>query len=64
MSLTGMPKGYAPYAKEWFAPFLRHKVFLVRTRLSKAAWTSGAIAKDFADHTLKCASLIRFGQSE
>jgi uncharacterized protein (TIGR02453 family) len=63
MSLTGMPKGYSPYANEWFAEYVKFKVFLVRTRLSRGVWTRGTIVSDFADHTLKCAPLIRFGQS-
>jgi uncharacterized protein (TIGR02453 family) len=64
MSLTGMPKGYSLYAGEWFAEYLKFKVFLVRTKLSKEIWTNGKIVPAFVDQTLKCASLIRFGQSK
>jgi uncharacterized protein (TIGR02453 family) len=64
MSLTGMPKGYSPYAGEWFAEYLKFKVFLVRTKLSREFWASGKVVPAFVNQTLKCASLIRFGQSK
>jgi uncharacterized protein (TIGR02453 family) len=64
MSLTGMPKGYSPYAGEWFAEYLKFKVFLVRTKLSREIWANGKIVPAFVNQTLKCASLIRFGQSK
>jgi uncharacterized protein (TIGR02453 family) len=64
MSLTGMPKGYSQYAGEWFAEYVKFKVFLVRTKLSKEVWTNGKIVHAFVDQTLTCASLIRFGRSK
>jgi uncharacterized protein (TIGR02453 family) len=63
MSLTAMPKGYSQHANEWFAKYIKFKVFLVRTRLTKELWANGKIVPAFIDQTLKCASLIRFGQS-
>ena len=62
--LTGMPKGYSEHAKEWFGEYLRYKVILVRTPISKATWLQGKIVGELVNHTLKCSSLIRFGQSE
>ena len=61
--LTGMPRGYSQYAKEWFADSLKLKSFLVRTRISDQIWIEGTIVPHLVDHTLKCSSLIRFGQS-
>jgi uncharacterized protein (DUF2461 family) len=63
MSLTAMLRGYSQYAGEWFAEYVKFKVFLVRTRLSKEVWANGKIVSAFVDQTLKCSSLIRFGQS-
>ena len=63
MTLTAMPRGYSKYADEWFAEYLKLKVFLVRTKLTKQPWMSGTIVKDFVEHTLQCAPLVRFGQS-
>ncbi len=62
--LTGMPRGYSPYAIEWFSEYLKLKSFLVRTRLSKEIWINGTIVRHLIDHTIKCSSLIRFGQSK
>jgi uncharacterized protein (TIGR02453 family) len=64
MSLTAMPKGYSQYANEWFAKYVKFKVFLVRTKLSKEVWANGKIVQDFVEQTLTCAPLIRFGQSK
>jgi uncharacterized protein (TIGR02453 family) len=64
MSLIAMPKGYAQYANEWFAKYVKFKVFLVRTKLSKEVWANGKVVPAFVDQTLTCASLIRFGQSK
>jgi uncharacterized protein (DUF2461 family) len=64
MSLTGMPKGYSQYAGEWFAEYVKFKVFMVRTKLSKEVWANGQLVQAFVDQTLTCASLIRFGQSK
>ncbi len=63
MSLTSMPRGYSEFKDEWFAEYLKLKVFLVRTKLSKKPWMSGTITEDFVQHTLQCASLVHFGQS-
>ena len=62
--LTGMPRGYSQYAKEWFAEYLKLKSFLVRTRIPKEIWMDGTIVQALVDHTNKCSSLIRFGQSK
>ena len=64
VTLTSMPRGYSEYADEWFAEYLKLKVFLVRTKLTKEPWVNGTIVKDFVEHTLQCAPLVRFGQSK
>jgi uncharacterized protein (TIGR02453 family) len=64
MSLTAMPKGYSQYAGEWFAKYVKFKVFLVRTKLTKEAWANGKVVQAFVEQTLTCAPLIRFGQSK
>jgi len=62
MSLAGMPRGYARYADDWFSPYLKLRVFLVRTKLPIGVWTDGTLVRRFVQHTLACSSLIRFGQ--
>ena len=62
LALTGMPAGYSKYSGEWFAEYLKFKVFLVRTRLSPQDWLDGKVAKAFAEQTLACAPLVRFGR--
>jgi uncharacterized protein (TIGR02453 family) len=64
MALTAMPRGYTQYADEWFAEYLKFKVFLVRTRLSPEVWLEGKIVAALVKQTLTCAPLIKFGQSK
>jgi uncharacterized protein (TIGR02453 family) len=63
MSLIGTPRDYARHKAEWFAEYLKFRVFLVRTKLPTSVWTDGTLVKRFVDHTLACSTLIRFGQS-
>jgi uncharacterized protein (TIGR02453 family) len=63
LALTGMPRAYARYASQWYAPYLKMRVYLVRTRLTRDAWMDGTVVPRLVDQTITCASLIRFGQS-
>ena len=60
LTLKAMPQGYAAYAGEWFAEYLKLQAFMTRSDCPEDVWTSGEIVDHAAAIGRASAALIRF----
>lgn len=58
-----MPHGYAQYADDHFADYLKLKSLVVTAKLPKVAWTSGSVVDEAVRMTTACAGLVEFGRA-